>query len=341
MRRLAMLVAVCGAAALVAAPAANATFHETRVTEVLTSSAMSTAQQFVELQDPGEPYPSAEGPYWLVVYSATGVPLGSQTLDNATLATDAARGPILISTSAYDAAAGTTGDFALTVSLPTDAGQACFAHMADKEPVHCMTWGTIQNQITDPIAPPTSGAAPGDGLSLQTQCDGTAAVASPTPGAANTEVASACTSPPPGGGGGTGGGGGGTGGGGTGGGGTGGGGPGGTRHTFKGVAIHGTSVRVSSSGVATFAVSCPTGTHGSCTGKLTLRDGRKAVASHSFSVRAGRTAKVKLSLDRTERGKLRRRHQLKLSLALVAHDGTRTAAKPHTVKVTLSVPRQR
>jgi hypothetical protein len=329
MRRLLLVLMVFGLAALATAPSALATFHLTRVTEVLTSSSASTAQQFVELQDPAEPFPAASGPYWLVVYSATGMELGAQQLANAALAADAAQGPILISTAAYDAAGGTSGDFALTVSLPTAAGQACFAHEAGKAPVHCMTWGTIQNQIANPLAPPSGGPAPGDGLSLQKQCDGTAAVGAPTPAAANAQLTAPCvgkppvTGPSPGAGGGSE---------------EHGGGANGSPGSFAGVVVRGLSARASGSGAVKFSVACPARTSGGCAGKMTLRDGRKTVASASFSVAAGKSRPVRLRLHGAELDKLRQAGRLKLRLVIAAHDGTGASPAAKVVKVTVREP---
>ena len=196
MRRMAMLMAAGTTCALVWATPALATFHETKVSEVALSRNGSTTEQFVELRDPGEPYPAGSGPYKLVVYGADGVRLGGQTLSNTTLAAVAPVRPILISTPAYDAAAGSTGDFALTVALPS-AGQACFTAAGDTESrVHCMQWGTITTPLSG-SGGSIAGPAPGDGQSLQTQCDGTAAVGAPTPGAANANIVPACTDSAP------------------------------------------------------------------------------------------------------------------------------------------------
>jgi hypothetical protein len=316
------------AAALIAAPSAMATFHETRVTEVLTSNGGSSAQQFVELQDPAELFPAGSGPYWLVVYSAAGAPLGSEQLSNTTLATAAAQGPMLISTAAYDAAAGTTGTFGLSVSLPGPAGQACFAHGAGKEIVHCISWGTIETQAPNPLAPPSAGAAPSDGMSLQTQCNGTAAVAAPTPGAANAMVAACGGSPsppptPPGG----------TPGGGKGGEGVGKAPPSAGGANQPAATIRGRRAHVSTAGTVHFTVVCPGQASSPCTGTLTLRDGSRRVGSKPFSVAAGGSRPVTLKLKRGERTKLQRRGSLSLSLEIAG-----TGAAPRSVRVTLEAP---
>ena len=195
MRRMAMLWATATVAMLVWAAPALATFHETRVTEVALSRDGSTTEQFVELQDPAEPYPDIEGPYELVVYDGAGTLVGSQPLAATSLRADAPLGPMLISTPQYDAAAGTTGKFTLSIALPA-SGQACFAHLASPSLVHCMAWGTITNPLTG-SGGAIAGPAPGDGQSLQTQCNGTAAVGAPTPGAPNAKLVPACTDNPP------------------------------------------------------------------------------------------------------------------------------------------------
>lgn len=189
MRRLAMLVVLGATFGLAATPAAQASFHLATVTEVGTSGGGYATRQFIELQDPAEPFPADDGPYELAVYSAAGVLVEKQPLAATTLQSVASRRPILISTAAFDAAAGTTGDFALTVALPDVAGQACFT--ADGSRVHCMSWGTISTPLSG-SGGRTSGGAPGDGQSLQTQCDGTALISNPTPAAPNDQVTAFC-----------------------------------------------------------------------------------------------------------------------------------------------------
>jgi hypothetical protein len=234
---------------------------------------------------------------------------------------------MLISTLAYDAAAGTSGDFTLAVSLPIAAGQACFAHEAGKAPVHCMTWGTIQNQIAGPLAPPTSGAAPGDGLSLQKQCDGSGAVAAPTPGAANAVATAACIGKPPvsvpapeagpttpsphnpGG--------------------------GNAQSAFGGVTVHRHSVAASGNGRVSFVVACPAQTRGRCAGRVTLEDGSRSVGASAFSIAAGKSGPVALRLRPAELEKLTAKGKLKLHLTIAAHDGAGTAAPDKVVSVTV------
>jgi hypothetical protein len=68
---------------------------------------------------------------------------------------------------------------------------------------------------------------------------------------------------------------------------------------------------------------------------LTLRDGKQRVAQKSFALAPGKTGSVKLKLSAAERRKLRKRHTLKLAIAISAHDGAGTRAKAKTVRVTL------
>lgn len=194
MRRLAMLVVLGATFGLAATPAAQASFHLAKVSEVLTSNGGDATRQFIEVQDPAEPFPAEDGPYELAVYSPAGVLIAKQPLAAATLESAAARRPMLISTPAFDAAAGTTGDFALTTALPTAAAQACF--LAAGSRVHCMSWGTIADPLSG-SGGRTAGGAPTDGQSLQTQCNDTALLATPTPAAANAQVAPSCSNRAP------------------------------------------------------------------------------------------------------------------------------------------------
>lgn len=188
MRRLSFLVAMAAALALPAA--ASASFHLTHVNEVMTSNAGSTGQQFVELTDPSEPYPDAEGPYGLKVYDAGGAELGSQTIDKSKLQTHNWSKPFLISTAAADTALGSTGDAPLTVSLPQAAGQACFVALNGSSLVGCVAWGCVTKTVGGATAAP----APADGQSTGRQSDGTFTLGTPTPAAANSpgSAAPAC-----------------------------------------------------------------------------------------------------------------------------------------------------
>jgi hypothetical protein len=189
-RRLGLVVV-----ALLALPAsAHASFHQAIVNEVLTSIGGDTTKQFVEMYDPfGEPFPATSGPYHLVSYDSAGTVQQTQTLNTPLPST-----PFLVSTPQADAALGTSGNQALTISLPQGAGAVCFTHGATDAKVHCMKWGAF----TAANFPGVSGAAPDDGKSLQ-NCDTGAVVAAPTPKAANS-----CSAGGGGGGTGTGGGGG-------------------------------------------------------------------------------------------------------------------------------------
>lgn len=199
MRRLALAALL---APLAFAAPAQATFHLAVVNEVMTSMGGDPSARFVEMLDSaGEPFPAPSGPYHLISYDAAGNMQGTQTL-NTPLPTT----PFLVSTPQADAALGTSGNQTLTIPLPQAGGALCFTHGPTDDKVNCMRWGTF----TASGFPGSSGAAPGDGQSLQ-NCSAGAVVNAPTPKAANN-----CSTGTPGGGGGggggTGGGGGGTGG---------------------------------------------------------------------------------------------------------------------------------
>ncbi|MDX6697657.1 MAG: hypothetical protein QOE65_1054 [Solirubrobacteraceae bacterium] len=152
------------------------------INEVATSLGGSPANQFVELLDPfDEPFLFPTG-YRLAVYDAAGVRLGDQSVGGGMGIRDAGA-PMLVG----KGTAGATPDLALSVALPTSAGQVCFER-GDGSQINCMRWGTITNR-TGTLA--TDGPAPGDGQSLQV-CSGQGKLGTPTPRADNS-----CTAPGP------------------------------------------------------------------------------------------------------------------------------------------------
>jgi opacity protein-like surface antigen len=172
MRRFALAVAL---ALTLAAPASGAD-HLMTVNEVATSLSGSTANQYVELLDPfDEPF-LAVGGYRLVSYDAAGVSMGDQPLAGGIGMIDGGT-PMLIGKGSVGAAP----DQALTVSLQTPNGQACFQRN-DGSIINCMRWGSITNPVG---LAATTGPSPGDGQSLQS-CPSGAALGTATPKAANS-----------------------------------------------------------------------------------------------------------------------------------------------------------
>nr|MDQ4042137.1 hypothetical protein [Actinomycetota bacterium] len=140
---------------LLAAPA-GALDHRMTVNEVATSLGGSTGNQFVELLDQAdEPFPFG---YRLAVYDSAGVSVGNQSLGSGMAVVDGGA-PMLIARGNV----GATPHAALTITLPTSAGQACFERV-NGDRIHCLRWGTIANAVGALAA---SGPAPGDGQSLQ------------------------------------------------------------------------------------------------------------------------------------------------------------------------------
>ena len=168
-------IAALAALTLLAAPA-HAADHLMTVDEVATSLGASTANQFVELLDPADEPFLLGAPYRLAVYDGAGVGVGSQSLGSGMAIVDGGT-PMLVGRGAI----GAPPDVALTVALPTSAGQACFER-GNGDRIHCLRWGTIANPVGSIAA---GGPAPGDGQSLQI-CSGTAALGAPTPRASNS-----------------------------------------------------------------------------------------------------------------------------------------------------------
>ncbi len=180
MRRISLAFAL--AALLVSSSSAWAMHHRMSVNEVLLSSGGDDAVQFVELHDialGGEPFPND---YVLGVYDVDGNSLGKVPLaiDNgAENVTD-----WYVATTAADAVFGPNGQDELTIALPAE-GQVCF-ELSTGTKFSCAAWGCVNTVLTG-TTPGLSGrgAAPGDGMSLGRQTDGTYTIGSPTPTGTN------------------------------------------------------------------------------------------------------------------------------------------------------------
>lgn len=169
------LAALTIAGLSLSASPALAAFHLMKVVEVGLSKGGDNTAQFIELQDSGEAFPA--GTYDLTIYDASNVQVGgSIALVNTSL--QAGQAAYLISTASADTKFGVTGHAVLNVALPAN-GQACFRNAGAN--VHCLAWGTVPT----PQVGASTGASPGNDLSLQRQANGTYAVATPTPKAAN------------------------------------------------------------------------------------------------------------------------------------------------------------
>jgi hypothetical protein len=140
--------------------------------------------QFVELLDPAdEPFPTEQGPYKVVVFDGAGARVGAHTVGTPLLQGRDNTKPLLVSTSAADAAYGVTGDEVLSVALP-DPGQVCFTKGAGESKLNCVSWGCITGQVS---AASTRIPSPPAGSSTQRQGIGSTTfhVATPTPKAVN------------------------------------------------------------------------------------------------------------------------------------------------------------
>jgi hypothetical protein len=190
-RILIVAVSSLAAAATLVAPA-RASDHLLEVNEVMVSTGGNPAAQFVELLDPfNEPFPSP--PYKLVVFDANGNRLGAHELGGDANIIDS-NVPMLISTPAADAALGVKGDQALSVPLPTAAGQITYTRGPGEQPIHTFTWGCINTPVSSFA---DQGPAPPDGQSAQRQANGAITLGAPTPKAQNSSGTQTTACPVP------------------------------------------------------------------------------------------------------------------------------------------------
>jgi hypothetical protein len=181
-RRLVSVFASVLAAACAFPAVAGAADHLMEVNEVMVSAGGNPAAQYIEILDPfNEPFPSP--PYRLVVFDANGVRLGAHELGGDAQIIDN-NVPMLISTPAADTAFGVTGHQALSVSLPTTAGQISFTRGLAEQKIHTITYGCINTPVTNIAI--NFGPAPTASQSSQLQPSNALTLGTPTPKAANT-----------------------------------------------------------------------------------------------------------------------------------------------------------
>jgi hypothetical protein len=293
---------------LLAAPA-HATFHLEKINEVmLASSTGDGGVQFVELLDRGgseEAFTPVFAPYKLVIYDAAGNKLGEHGLNPDGLRPAAASGrEYLISTGAADAALGVSGDERLDISLPRNAGQACFEANPSPPAFSCLTWGAI----TKPVATNSmgtgsaSGPVPPNGASDQRQADDSVVAAVPTPKAPNRSTAPgkpAIATP------------------------------------FAGISLVSRTAKAKRGRVA-IRLRCPVGTNGSCRGKLTLRArrGRAVFGRARFNIAASKSKRVRVKLSRAALRRLARHSRLGAGVRVDARDA---AGTPRTSRGRLTI----
>ncbi|MDB4961211.1 MAG: hypothetical protein JWP01_1210 [Myxococcales bacterium] len=160
-----------------AAPAL-ASDHIMKVGEVmLANSSGSTAVQFIELEDPGEPFPAP--PYVVEIFGPAG---GAPLITYSTTIGNAALTRYTLATAQAQTELGFVAQTTLTATLPTN-GQACFTRMITPDRIHCFAWGTVTTVVAGSTM--NAGASPGNGMSVQ-RVAGAYVVAAPTPGAVNS-----------------------------------------------------------------------------------------------------------------------------------------------------------
>ena len=84
------------------------------------------------------------------------------------------------------------------------------------------------------------------------------------------------------------------------------------------MALLGSRLRASRRGVIRLRLGCPAETPGGCFGAAGLQ---KGAAPRAFRAAAGATTTAKLKLTRSTRRRLSRRHRLRVTVAVTAHDG--------------------
>jgi hypothetical protein len=156
-----LVVALAAAVALVAVPAAEASFHEMSIREVYPGSTAAPDSGYVELQM----YASGQnfvGGHGLTVYDAAGKALGTFTFSG-DVANGANQQTILIGDSGVQGAFAMTPDLiAASLEIRRAGGAACWAGTID-----CVSWGSFGGTTPAPSGSPADAGGIPEGMALR------------------------------------------------------------------------------------------------------------------------------------------------------------------------------
>ena len=160
-RRLATSALAALAAALVWAPAAQASFHLMSIREVYPGSAAHPGSGYVELQmyASGQNFVSGQA---LTVYNAAGTATGTFTFGS-NVSNAANQQTILIGDSGVQSAFGVAPDLAVSgIGIAAAGGAACWAGSID-----CVSWGSFGGSTLSPAGAPADSLGIADGMALR------------------------------------------------------------------------------------------------------------------------------------------------------------------------------
>ena len=160
-RRLATSALAALAAALVWAPAAQASFHLMSIREVYPGSVAHPSSGYVELQmyAAGQNFVSGQA---LTVYNAAGAATGTFTFGS-NVANAANQQTILIGDSGTQSAFGVSPDLAVSgIGIAAAGGAACWAGSID-----CVSWGSFGGTTPSPSGSPADPSGIPDGEALR------------------------------------------------------------------------------------------------------------------------------------------------------------------------------
>lgn len=178
MRRVRWIALATLACALAAAAPAAASDHLMRVNEIQLSADGDSGKQFVEFVDAaGEPFTAPS--YTIAVHNGSGTVVGTEVFNGPGYGFANDSRPYVLAT---DAAAIDNRGGQLRIALPAAGGQVCFyrgATAAASQAIDCLGYGSVANPVLSGMQ---TGAAPGDGRSLQRCATAAPRVGTPTPG---------------------------------------------------------------------------------------------------------------------------------------------------------------
>ncbi len=154
-------LAALTALALIAAPAAQATFHLMQVREVYPGSVLAPEAEYVELQMYAGGQNHVKG-HKLRTYDASGAVTGTSTFAS-DVPNGADQSTIVLATAAAASQFGFTADTSLASpgALSPTGGAVCW------EELDCVSWGSFSGSLPSPAGAPASAGGIPDGMALR------------------------------------------------------------------------------------------------------------------------------------------------------------------------------
>jgi hypothetical protein len=165
--RVALALLIGAVVSLIAAPAAQATFHLISIREVYPGSAALPQASYVELQmyEGGQNFVGGHG---VTLYNSTGGVIGTFAFASSLPGPSVSQQAILVGDSGVESAFGVKPDLVNSAfNVPASGGAACWAGSID-----CVAWGNFTGSTPTAVGAPVDGAGIPDGSAIRRKISG-------------------------------------------------------------------------------------------------------------------------------------------------------------------------